>query len=442
MVSMRLRLLLTPALLLLVAGRAEIDAGRVEALRELAADATKAGFHSLARRCAADASRIDPKTERIEAADEADSPRLSDRRRARLLDEYREIRARAAADLAELAADVGGEEGRALAREAVRLDRENGDARRLLGRERVDGFGWVPAEDAKRYRKGLLPLDGEWRPRKAVERVRRDWDRAFVVESDFWRIRSNLPLRRIFELRDLLDALHVKWTEDWAGHLPLREGDHGHDVLIFAKKGEYEGHLEATDPRRIRGVPGQYSPTKRRAAFFDVETLGGGGTVTSTLEELMQHECTHQLVHEDVVGRPENLEGAEAPNFWLHEGLAELYGMHTERRGRLVLDRSAIRKMLRTAYLKRNARRMLPIPELDRIGRRAFLGSDMEDRRIRYAQAGFFAMFLLEGKREGAFRRLVREVYCGENRAGLISGTTGEDAKALDRAFRRFLRSL
>jgi hypothetical protein len=147
-------------------------------------------------------------------------------------------------------------------------------------------------------------------------------------------------------------------------------------------------------------------------------------------------------MHEDLEGRPENLEGATAPNFWLHEGLAEYYGMHTRKGKGLTLERGAIRKMLRTTYLKQNAGRMLPIPELDRIGRQDFLGNGMEDRRIRYAQAGFFSMFLVDGKRSGAFRRLVREVYCGKNRAGLISETTGEDAKALDREFRRFVRSL
>jgi hypothetical protein len=324
----------------------------------------------------------------------------------------------------------------------MRFDRENAAARRLLGQERVKDLGWVPAADAKRYRDGLLPLDGKWRKRKVVERARAEWKKAFAIESDFFLIRSNLPLARILELRDLLDRFHEKWTDDWDGHLPLRDGEHRHEVLIFAKKAEYDGYLEATDPRRIVGVPGQYSPEKRRAVFFDVETLNQGKTKTSSIVELMLHECTHQMMYEDVVGKPENLEGAGAANFWLHEGIAELYGMHTQKGTTLVLDRSATKKMLRTAFLKQYASQMLPIPELDRIGRQAFLGTDMNDRRIRYAQAGFLSMFLVTGKRSGAFRRMVREVYCGKNPKGLIATTTGEDPKTIDREFRRFVRSL
>ena len=89
-----------------------------------------------------------------------------------------------------------------------------------------------------------------------------------------------------------------------------------------------------------------------------------------------------------------------------------------------------------------HAGKMLSVVELDRIGREAFLGRDMNTRRIRYAQAGFLTMFLLDGKRAGALRRLVREVYCGENRTGLIREKTGEDPKKIDREFRRFVRSL
>ena len=45
--------------------------------------------------------------------------------------------------------------------------------------------------------------------------------------------------------------------------------------------------------------------------------------------ELMLHECTHQIIHERVKGDFTKIDGATAPNFWVHEGIAEFYGMHT-----------------------------------------------------------------------------------------------------------------
>jgi hypothetical protein len=144
-------------------------------------------------------------------------------------------------------------------------------------------------------------------------------------------------------------------------------------------------------------------------------------------------------MHELVNGRTANFEGDDAPNFWLHEGLGEMYAMLTPGRDGLEWDRRAMKKMLRTTLLKESRDTALSFAELDRIGKRDFLGTDMRRRTVLYAQAGFLCRFLAE-EHPAAFRRIVRTAYCGENRPGLLTGETGLGAAALERGFRKWFR--
>jgi len=67
---------------------------------------------------------------------------------------------------------------------------------------------------------------------------------------------------------------------------------------------------------------------KRRATFFDVETLRAVGGQTNSLEELMLYECAHQLFYELVSIRATAIDSNDSPNAWINEGLAEFHGMH------------------------------------------------------------------------------------------------------------------
>ncbi|MHC4860680.1 MAG: tetratricopeptide repeat protein, partial [Planctomycetota bacterium] len=380
-----------------------------------------------------------------ELGDRDDDPGLKARARAALDKKLAKHRADAAgrlADLAKLFAKAGlDEKAKGVAEEVVRLDPDHAGARKVLGQRKAAGWGWVPEEDAARLKKGLLPFEGEWRKRAEVARKRTLWKHAWLLESAHFRVKSNLPLERVFALRDLLESFHGVFTAHWEGFLPLVASPPKHEVLIFAKEIEYRGHLEATDPRHIKGVPGQYSPEKRRSAFFDVETMSSGRTRTSDLTELMLHECTHQLMYEAVALEPQNLEGDGAANFWLHEGIAEYYGMHVPGRKGLALDKKAIRGMLRTVHLKKNMSGLLGVPRFDGIPRSEFVSPDMNQRRTSYVESGFLVMFLAQGKHRPGFRRLVREAYCGKNRPGLIRELVSEDLEGLDREFGKFLRS-
>jgi hypothetical protein len=428
--------------------RAEIDRERVSALVDLAGAAEARGAAALARRCWVRARRAGASAKRVEEAfarlaDAIDDPRLSRRRREALEKKLERAGEETAAALAALARDLERagrrEEARAAARAAIRDDPDNADARETLGQTHVPGYGWAPVEAAREMKRGRFEFEGRWLPRREVDRRRREWAHAWEIESDHFHLRGNLPLERLVELRDVLEAFRARFVADWEDLLPLREDAGRHRVQVFAKRAEYEAHGAAEDPKFVRGVPGQYSHDLRRAAFFDVEVLRAQGQETSSLVELMLHECTHQLFSELVVTRPGNVDVGDTPSYWIHEGIAELYGMHTFAKGRLELDRRAIGGMLRTSWLRERASRMPRLAELDAMSKSAFQARDGEQRAVHYAQAGFLCLFLMDGEHRDAFRRILSEFYCGENRPGLLAARI-EDLDRLDAAFRRSVR--
>ncbi len=379
----------------------------------------------------------------LEALEEND--RKSLKARPGLEKTYAKYAAAAAKRLAALASwsqeNERADDAASLAREATRYDPDQSEARGVLGQQKVKGWGWVETQRALRLRKGLLPLGDEFLPRAKVVPKRRHWEHAWDVESDHWHIRSNLELDRIFELRDLLEAHYRGWMSDWDGYLPMRVNPPRFRVYIFATKQQYESYLQENDSGHIRNVPGQYSPHHKLATFFDVEVLRAKGQRVSSLTELMLHECTHQLMHEKLDGHFAHFDTPSSPNFWLHEGLCEYYGMHTLQKGRLVLDRKAIRKMVRTGFLRKRLARAPAASDLIALTRQAYQSADGETRQMNYVVSGFLCMHLTEEHRSG-FRKLLRAAYCEENTPDLVEKLMGTDPAELDRSLRSFLAKL
>lgn len=408
--------------------RAELDGKRVEELLALAEKAEKAGAFALGFRTRRDAARISGATAPTlpEKADEIAAKKL-----AGLLGDYRDLAAKQGADLGKLAAELAREgaadAAAAAARAAVALAPDDAKARKVLGHEKAGAYGWRPAADAARIGKAKSPAPGakieEFEP----------------VETAHWRVRSDLPVARTAELAALLERFLAKWLDDWDGFLPLREIEKPFEVYIFAEEPAYRGFLARTDPQALSGVPGQYSPTLRRSCFYDVTSKRDGSTTTSSLEELMLHECTHQLMHELAASDMANFEGPDKPNFWLHEGLGELYGMHAAGRDGLSLDVKAVAKTLRTGYVRQNGPILPSVGDFDELGRDEFLGTDMRRRAAVYALSGFVCWYLLE-ERPAAFRRIVRTAYCEKNRPGLLTGITGLATLDVGRGFGDWFR--
>ncbi len=419
-------------------------------LLALAKSASAKQYATLARRCVLRAERLalDPdavaaQKERIPADDGA---KLSAKQRSALEKRFGKLRTETAKRLAALAAWCG-QNGHAdaaheIATEALRHDSGNKAAHGALGNVLVKGWGWIPAADAKQMKKGLLPHDGGWRKRAEVVKLRAAWDTAWDVRSPHWHIRSNLELERVFALRDLLEALQAKWMAEWDGYLPLRAKTPLHRVHIFARKAAYEAHIEKHVPNHTKGVPGQYSGDAQGAFFYDVETHRGNGNQTSSLQELMLHECTHQLFRERVAGKPGNVTRGDAANFWLHEGIAEYYGMLSPAKGGLVWNRGYMSGLVKTAYLRKNAGRMQALTALDALRRDGYMTRDGDQRNVNYAQSGFLCLFLDDGPHRPGLRKAVRALYCGKNEPEAIARLVTPDMDALQKGFDRFFKGL
>lgn len=422
----------------------KVRAWRNAQLSAMAKVAGAKGHGVLAQRCAQHAAALGWNAEEAKALSEmaqlTDLAGASEKQRAPLdakWTAYREECAKRLADLARWSEKAGrAEAATAAAREAVRLDGACATARAVLGQAQVKGWGWVSAADAAQFKKGLLPLGGQWLPKGEAEKKATAWESAWQVDSDHWSIRSNLDLDRVFELRDLLEAYHTRFLEDWEGWLPLVDDPPRHVVHLFAKESEYRADLEANDPQHTKNVPGQYSPNLRRSVFYDVELHRTGSNQTSSTAELMLHECTHQLLRELVKSVATNTEAGDSANFWLHEGICEWYGMHAVEKGRLVFDPSHVRGLARTTHLKQNVGRMLSVPKLDTVPRSEFLSSDGQQRLTNYAQGGFLCLFLAGGEHRAALWRITREVYCERNVPGLLTKHLGANLDAVDKDFR------
>ena len=144
-------------------------------------------------------------------------------------------------------------------------------------------------------------------------------------------------------------------------------------------------------------------------------------------------------MRENVGGRSASLEETDPPNCWIHEGIAEFYGMHVPGRKGLALEKKRVKGQLRTLHLRRHLSSVLAVPKLDEVRRREFEANGNQ-RLTNYVTAGFLVMFLERGKYRPGLRQLVREAYCGENAPGLLKKHVAPDPGALDREFRKFLK--
>ena len=76
----------------------------------------------------------------------------------------------------------------------------------------------------------------------------------------------------------------------------------------------------------------------------------------------------------------------------------------------------------------------------DTVLRDVFLAQDMKRRQTNYAHSGFVCAFFMERAHRPGFRRIIREIYCGENRTGMIKEFISEDLDALDKEFKAFFK--
>jgi len=356
-----------------------------------------------------------------------------------------------------------------LATQAVYLNPDHEDARRVLGYRRIGDvwagsyaarrldkgeiwhsqFGWIPAEDVARYEAGDRRLGKQWISAEDDARRHATIDRGWQIRTDHFRVITNYRRKDASELAVRLETLYQLWQQLFGefyldGPTLLRRFDgnsisgyrsNPFHVAYYGSREEYNATLRRQQPR-IGITLGIYFDKTRKSHFFAGPDQDPG---------TIYHEAVHQLFYESA--RSSHHLGALA-NAWILEGVAcyfeslqehqdpstgRFFTLGTAGAGRLPAARH--RRLVDDYYV--------PLAELSALGM-----TDLQRRtdiaRL-YSQSAGLATFLIhgqDGKYRSALVKLLRLIYTGRDKSTSLQQLTGCDFAVLDRQYREFLEQL
>lgn len=232
-----------------------------------------------------------------------------------------------------------------LIHEVLWYDSDYGRARTLLGyeqfgeewvtpfaakkqRERFvwhDRFGWLPAVHVERYEKGERFFRNRWRTAQQEKNLRRLWSNAWEIETDHYRLKTNVSLEDGVALAKKLEVFHEWFQRAYPAFFntpaqlkalfgaPANRRARKRTPFVFhyyRTKEEYVRRLVGKNPG-IEVSNGIFSPDDHIAHFYvDPD---------SEIESTVYHEATHQILYEL---NPKNRRLAEDEHFWILEGFA------------------------------------------------------------------------------------------------------------------------
>ena len=353
-----------------------------------------------------------------------------------------------------------------LIHEAAFYDSDHEQSRRLLGFERLgsewlspfaasqrkknlvwsEQFGWLSRTHLERYGNGERYFRGRWYSAERAEALRSDFRNAWSVETDHYRVKTNVSLEKGVELARLLEEYN-----DWfRGSFPsffntpeqLRRAFAGtrrkrtpYDVHFYRTKKGYVDRLKAKNPQ-IAITNGIYMPDERVAHFFD----DPGVDIRSTLF----HEATHQILYELY---PDSRRIAEQEHFWIIEGFAcYMESFRRNPNGVITIGDPSYIRFDAANYRLVKDNYYVPLEQFAAMGKRPF--QTHREIRKNYSQASGLAHFFLHYQ-DGLYRdaliqhvaALYRPVRPGTRVAGLDQ-LLRIPPERLDVQYREYIREL
>lgn len=327
-----------------------------------------------------------------------------------------------------LQAAKGGDEATAyqLLHEVLHEDPEHEGARWELGYERVDRSWQRPArKDARRRDRAAHPLFG-WSSNQYS-----------VVDSEHFRVTTNLHARAARDAAAYLERVHAAWQqafyEYWTvpGRLAQRLAglsvplgpDRVFDVVLFKNRDEYLRQLRRAEPQVEQSV-GYYSRAHRMAMFYADE-----GAARAT----WVHEATHQFFQES--GEAITQVGEQA-NFWVVEAVALYMESLAEHPGYVTVGGADAHRLQFARYRRLSQGFYVPLETLAGYGRRQ-LQQDPHLAELYSQCAGLAHGFLDTGPSEDrqAFRRYLRLVYRGAAQPATLAAELGRSFADLDQQY-------
>ncbi|MDB5336294.1 MAG: hypothetical protein JWN70_1913 [Planctomycetaceae bacterium] len=209
-------------------------------------------------------------------------------------------------------------------------------AEKMLKKKHVltEKYGWLRQEQVERYENGERYCDGKWMTAAREAEFRRDFQHAWVIQTDHYKIYTNHSLEMGVELGRHLEDFYRIFFQTFAGFLSSPDqlkklfntaaaGGTASDPFVvhyYRTEDEYIIRLQKKLRQTVKGTSGLYLsgerniPDERVAHFFH--------NLEATEEErlaTMFHEATHQLFSEAYTTNPKV--GVES-DFWVIEAIA------------------------------------------------------------------------------------------------------------------------
>ncbi len=199
--------------------------------------------------------------------------------------------------------------------EVIALKPEHGEARRLLGYEKVKG-AWLRGEELAKA-KGWVAYHGRWLPPREIARIearkkrfrevsrqRADWANAWELKTEHFKIKSNCPAPIVQELAKSIEDCHAKISQIFK---PRKSAPIS--LEVFAKQDQFARESGKAGIPVGPGMLGYFywgSDSGIRCYY--------AGSLERTLGTLF-HECTHLIIRGSY----------NEPPIWSNEGMAVFF---------------------------------------------------------------------------------------------------------------------
>ncbi len=367
-----------------------------------------------------------------------------------------------------------------LVREAARHNPDHEFARKLLGYERfenewvtiyagkmlrskyvlTDKYGWLKKDHVERYENGERFYDGRWMSTAREAEFRRDFQNAWEIQTDHYKIYTNHSLEMGVELGRHLEDFHRIFFQTFAGFLSSREqlkklftgtggsGGTASDPFIvhyYRTEEEYVTRLQRSLKQPVKGTSGLYLSGKR--TDVDKRVAHFFHNLQATQEErlaTMFHEATHQLFAEAYTSNPEV--GIER-NFWVIEAIA-CYMESFQRKGdTFSLGDPHYIRFQNAQYRLLNDSYYVPLQTLCGMGMEAFQSNP--NRSQNYSQGSGLAHFFMhydDGAYRDAFIAYLAAIYNRNqkirNNPPTLPELTEVSYEKLDQQYRDYISEL
>jgi hypothetical protein len=310
--------------------------------------------------------------------------------------------------------------------------------------------GWFEEKRRKDFEEGKRPWKGKWISQDEEAKIRqRNLYDPYTVESEHFRVETNLGRGRAWEFALLLEDFYGEFFRVFLGYFDQKEGaklffntskrKDKHLVVLFPSHKDYLTHVKDQhgNDELLRNSAGFYSPADRRSRFFWSEDL------TDTLRTFY-HEVAHQLFAEVKDGTG----GGSAGNNWLVEGIAVYMESWEKVDGRW---RPGHRVELNRFQAAKSFLASNPGWSLESFAAIDHDQFHKQNRGLNYALAGALSHFFMHYDDETykeAFVRFIAAYYAGKvNQRSLqdyirAEGGSSQSFATLEKQFRQYMASL